>query len=64
MPEIEDELVLDVCVGCVHVAMNSANDILKLVKLDLSTGQAATLAWLTNQPADTQLTLTLKLKAE
>ena len=62
MPEIEEELTVELSCGSVKAILNGGADRIILTNVVLDDGQAATLAWLSSQGEGTTLELQLKVK--
>ena len=61
MPEIPNNLEITFPCSCISNKMNSTGDRIDIHGLNLSTTEAASLAWLTNHPGETAMKLELKL---
>lgn len=62
MAEIDEELVLDLNCETTRVITSANGDKIIIENLDLTSEQAATMAWLINHPVGTMLTLQLQIK--
>jgi hypothetical protein len=62
MPEIEEELSIDLNSETIRLATHANGDRIAIDNIQLTDEEVATLAWLVNQAQGTVLTLELKVK--
>ncbi len=62
MPEIEEELSVELTSGSLKVIGTRESDKIIINSIDLTAAQAAVLSWLVNRPSETILQLELRVK--